>query len=139
MEAKVTFLEGMHFEAKLGSGYRLEMDASPQDGGKGEGGRPMEMLLAGLGGCTGMDVVDILRKGRHQVTGLEVNVTGERRQEYPMVFTKIHIEYVVRGRNLPDEAVTRAIQLSEDKYCSAAAMLRSVAKIDWSYRIEEAS
>ena len=139
MEAKATLTEGMHFNVSLGSGYSLELDAAPEHGGTGRGGRPMEMLLAGLAGCTGLDVLDIMRKSRQEITGLEVSVNGDRAQEYPMVFTHIRVEYVARGRGLSEDALRRAIQLSEDKYCSASAMLGKTAKIETSYRIVEES
>jgi putative redox protein len=97
----------------------------------------MELLLAGLAGCTGMDVADIMRKSRQEITGLQVVVDGERAQDYPMVFTHIRVEYVVRGHHISEDAVRRAIQLSEEKYCSASAMLGKTAKIETSYRIVE--
>ena len=137
MEAKATFTAGRHFDVSLGSGYRFDIDASPDQGGEGRGARPMELLLAGLAGCTGMDIVSILEKSRQEMTGFEVVVTGERAKDYPMVFTEIAVEYVIRGRNISEDAVKRAIELSETKYCSASAMLGKTAKITSSYRIEE--
>ncbi len=129
--------EGMHFDVSLGSGYRLELDTPPDHGGTGRGARPMELLLAGLAGCTGLDVVDIMRKSRQDVTGFQVLVDGERATEYPMVFNHIRVEYVIQGRNISEAALQRAIKLSEEKYCSASAMLGKTAKIETSYRIEE--
>ncbi len=137
MEAKANLTEGMHFDVSLGSGYHLELDTPPDHGGTGRGGRPMELLLAGLAGCTGLDVVDIMRKSRQDINGLQVLVNGERATDYPMVFTHIRVEYVVRGRNISEDALQRAIKLSEEKYCSASAMLGKTAKIETSYRIEE--
>ncbi len=137
MEAKATLTEGMHFDVDLGSGYRVELDARPEQGGTGSGARPMEMLLAGLAGCTGIDVISILRKSRQEVTGFQVLVKGERREEFPQIYTHIFVEYLVRGRNLSEEAVRRAIELSETKYCSAGTMLGAVAKIESSFRIEQ--
>jgi putative redox protein len=99
----------------------------------------MEMLLIGLGGCTGFDVVQILRKGREQVTGCEVEVTAERAKTDPKVFTTIHIDYLVKGRNLAPAKVERAIELSKEKYCSASIMLGAVAEITHSWTaIEDA-
>ncbi len=135
MEATVTLTDGMHFDVKLGSGYRLDIDAAPESWGTGRGGRPMELLLAGLGGCTAVDVVSILRKARQEVTGFEVQVEGDRREEDPKVYTHIRVKYLIRGRNLSEDAVRRAINLSETKYCSASAMLGAVAKIEFSYHL----
>jgi putative redox protein len=97
----------------------------------------MELLLLGMAGCTGIDVVSILEKGRHAVTGLEVAVQAERDPQPPMVFTRIEVEFRVRGRGLSDRAVQRAIELSESKYCSASIMLGKTAKISTRYVIVE--
>jgi len=140
MEARVRFLEDMAFEAKTGTGHTLVMDAAPEVGGHNRGPRPMEMLLVGLGGCTGMDVVSILRKMRQPVTGYEVIVRGERAAEHPKVFTEIVVEHVVYGNGLAEEMVRRAVELSETRYCSASAMLSRAARVTHTYRIvEEAS
>jgi putative redox protein len=101
------------------------------------GPRPMELLLVGLAGCTGMDVISILQKKRQPLTGLETRVTAERAEEHPRVYTQIHVEYVVKGQGVKPEAVERAIELSETKYCSAMTMLRQAAEITTSYRIVE--
>jgi putative redox protein len=137
MEANITHAGGMRFEVALGSGYEMQIDASRESGGEGMGARPMELLLAGLAGCTGMDVIGMMRKARQEVTGYEVRVSGERAGDYPMVFTSINVEHVVRGRGISEEALKRAIHLSETKYCSASAMLGTTAKINTSYRIVE--
>lgn len=136
-ESRLTLVDGLHFRADLGSGHAIDMDASKEAGGEGLGARPMELLLAGLGGCTGVDVIGMLRKARQEVTGYEVNVTGERANEYPMVYTNIHVEHVVRGRDISEDVLKRAIHLSDTKYCSASAMLGTVAKITTGYRIIE--
>jgi len=128
----------MHFEATMAeSGYRLEMDTAPEHGGIGAGAKPIELVLAALAGCTAFDVITILRKARQDVTGLEVVATGDRRQEDPKIFTRIHVEYVVRGRNIAEGTLKRAIDLSEEKYCSVSAMLNASASITTSYRIVE--
>jgi putative redox protein len=101
------------------------------------GPRPMELLLIGLAGCTAMDVISILQKKRQPLTGLETKVAAERIEEHPRVYTQIHVEYVVKGQGVKPEAVERAIELSETKYCPAMAMLRQVAEITTSYRIVE--
>ena len=137
MEAKVSLLKGFHFEATVSdSGYRLEMDTAPEHGGAGVGARPIELILAGLAGCTAFDVITILRKARQVVTGLEVVATGDRRNEDPKIFTHIHLEYIVRGRNVAEDVLKRAITLSEEKYCSVSAMLKPTVAITTSYKIE---
>jgi putative redox protein len=134
--AKVTWEgQGRAFTAVGDSGFalRFKNPASP------EGASPMEVVVMAAGACTAMDVIDILRKKRQEVTGFEVNVAGPRASEHPMVFTEINLEYVVRGRNLDPKAVERAIELSLTKYCSVNTMLQnSGAKITSRYRIEEA-
>lgn len=115
------------------------MDAPGKDGGRGTGPSPMEMLLIGMAGCTGIDVASILEKGRHAVSGVEVSIQAERAPEPPMVFTRIEVEYRVRGRNLPPKAVERAIELSETRYCGASVMLGKTAEISTRYVIEEES
>lgn len=139
MRAQIKLVDGMMFVGESGSGHAVVMDGAPEYGGRNLGIRPMEMLLIGLGGCTGFDVVQILRKGREQVTGCEVEVTAERAETDPKVFTTIHIDYLVKGRNLAPAKVERAIELSKEKYCSASIMLGAVAEITHSWTaIEDA-
>jgi putative redox protein len=139
MRARVKLVDGMMFVGESGSGHAVVMDGAPEYGGRNLGNRPMEMLLIGLGGCTGFDVVQILRKGREEVTGCEVEVTAERAKTDPKVFTTIHIDYLVKGRNLAPAKVERAIELSKEKYCSASIMLGAVAEITHSWTaIEDA-
>ena len=133
MKARVKLVDGMMFVGESGSGHAVVMDGAPEYGGRNLGIRPMEMLLIGLGGCTAFDVVQILRKGREQVTDCEVEISGERAETDPKVFTKIHMEYRVSGRNLAPVKVERAIQLSKEKYCSASIMLGAVAEITHSW------
>jgi putative redox protein len=135
LTATVDLLEGMAFQATTGSEHLLIMDAAPDVGGVDAGARPMEMLLVGLGGCTDMDVVSILRKMRQDVSGYQIRLRGPRATEYPRIFTSITVEHVVRGRALSLEAVKRAVELSATRYCSAAAMLGRVAHIEETYRI----
>jgi len=138
VEARVKLVTGMHFEATMvESGYRMEMDTAPEHGGTGPGAKPIELILAALAGCTAFDVISILRKARQEVTGLEVVASGDRRQEDPKTFTGFHVEYVVRGRSVAEDTVKRAIDLSEEKYCSVSAILRASAPITTSYRIVE--
>ena len=128
---------GMTFIAETGSGHAVVMDGAPEAGGRNLGPRPMEMLLAGTGGCTAFDVVMILKKGRHAVSGCEVSLSAERADNDPKVFTKIHFHYRVKGRQLKAEAVARAIELSKEKYCSASIMLAQSAAITADYEIVE--
>ena len=120
---------GMSFLAETGSGHLLPMDGSPDGGGRDLSPRPMEVVLAGTGGCTAYDVVLILKRGRHDVRGCEVKLDAERAADDPKVFTRIAMHFVVRGRNLQREAVERAVKLSHEKYCSASAMLAKTAAI----------
>ncbi|MGO4386130.1 OsmC family protein [Microvirga sp. 2YAF29] len=139
MKARVKLVDGMMFVGESGSGHAVVMDGAPEYGGRNLGIRPMEMLLIGLGGCTAFDVVQILRKGREQVLDCEVEVTAERAEMDPKVFTAIHIDYRVTGHNLTPAKVERAIELSKEKYCSASIMLGAVAKITHSWTAVEAS
>jgi putative redox protein len=134
MKARVKLIDGMSFVGESGSGHAIVMDGAPEYGGRNLGIRPMEMLLIGLGGCTAFDVVQILRRGREQVTDCVVEVEAERADTDPKVFTKIHIVYRVTGRDLAPAKVERAISLSKEKYCSASIMLGAVAEIthEWS-------
>ena len=129
---------GMSFVAETGSGHMVAMDGAPVAGGRNLAPRPMEMLLAGTGGCTAFDVVMILKKGRHQVEGCDVRLEAERAETDPKVFTRIHFHFRVVGRNLKPEAVARAIDLSKDKYCSASIMLGKTAEITHDFEIVEA-
>ena len=138
MTAKVKLETGMHFDAEAGSGHHVTLDAAEHGGGQNAGFRPMEMLLVGLGGCTGMDVISILRKKRQQVTGYEVHVSGIRAEDHPMVFVEITVEHIVTGHGVQPEAVERAIQLSKERYCGAGAMLGKVAHLTHTFRIVEA-
>lgn len=125
------------FSATTGSGHSLTMDGAPEAGGMNLGPRPMELLLAGTGGCTAFDVVMILRKGRHQITNCEVNLEAERATTDPKVFTRIHFNFRVSGQNLKRDAVVRAIELSKEKYCSASVMLEKTAEISYDLELIE--
>ncbi len=121
--------DGMSFLAETGSGHLVAMDVAPEAGGRNLAPRPMEMVLLGAGGCTALDVVLILKRGRHQVSGCEVRLEAERAATEPKVFTRIALHFVVRGKGLPRQAVERAVRLSHEKYCSATAMLAKTAEI----------
>ncbi len=126
---------GMAFLAETGSGHLLTMDGAPDGGGRNLAPRPMETLLAGAGGCTAYDVVLILKRGRQDVTGCQVTLQAERAESDPKVFTRINMHFTVRGRNLAEAAVARAITLSHEKYCSATTMLAKTAEITTSHEI----
>ena len=130
--------EGMSFLAETGSNHVVVMDGAPESGGRNMAPRPMEMLLAGTGGCTAFDVVMILKKGRHAVSGCEVSLSAERADTEPKVFTKIHFHFRVSGKQLKHDAVARAIELSKDKYCSASIMLGKTAEITHDFELVEA-
>jgi putative redox protein len=133
----------MGFVAETGSGHLVAMDgapdaAKPENGGANMAARPMELLLAGTGGCTAYDVVLILKRGRHEVRGCTVKLTTERAETDPKVFTKIHMHFTVTGQGLPAVAVERAIAMSHDKYCSASVMLGKTAEITTGFEVLEA-
>src|SRR5579859_2433052 len=133
--ATVQLVNAMTFRATTASGHQLVMDSSPEVGGTESGARPMELLMAGLGGCTGMDVISILRKMRQDITSYEVRISGERAQEHPKIFTHILVEHVVRGRQLKVDSIKHAVELSATRYCPAAAMLGHAAHIEHTYRV----
>ncbi|KAF3999649.1 OsmC family protein [Glaciimonas immobilis] len=130
-----TGLSGMTFLAETGSGHAVTMDGAPDGGGRNLAPRPMELVLAGTGGCTAYDVVLILRKSGQDIRGCEVKLTSERAEKDPKVFTKINFHFTVRGRNLKPNVVERAIKLSHEKYCSASIMLEKMAEMTHSYEI----
>lgn len=137
MECTVKWAGDAQFIAETGSGHALLMEGAADLGGRNVAPRPMEMILAGAGGCTAYDVVLILKRGRHAVEGCEVKMQAERAETDPKVFTKIHYHYVVSGRKLKPEVVERAIKLSADKYCSASIMLGKTAEITHDFEIVE--
>ena len=131
MECTVDWVpaSGMAFVAETGSGHLMTMDGAPDGGGRNLAPRPMETVLAGTAGCTAYDVVLILKRGRHEISGCRVKVTSERAAVDPKVFTRIHMHFVVRGRGLKRNLVEHAIRLSHEKYCSASIMLGKTAEI----------
>ena len=138
MKARIKLAEGMTFVAESGSGHAVVVDASPDVGGKNLGARPMELVLMGLGACSAIDVLHMLRKGRQAVTDCVVELDAERAATDPKVFTRIKMHYVVTGRALAAAQVERAINLSRDKYCSATAMLAKTADIAVDFELREA-
>lgn len=137
MECTVHWLAagGMAFVAETGSGHVITMDGAPDGGGRNLAPRPMETVLAGAAGCTAYDVVLILKRGRHKVTGCTVKVDADRAPTDPKVFTRIHLHFVVTGRGVPEEAVARAVALSHEKYCSATIMLGKTAEVTTSHEV----
>ncbi len=129
MECKIRWIGGMSFAAQTSSGHMVVMDGAAEGGGQNLAPRPMELLLAGTGGCSAYDVVLILKRGRQRITGCEVSLKAERAQSDPKVFTRIHLHYTIRGKDLKADAVERAVALSAEKYCSASAMLAKTAQI----------
>ena len=139
MECKVRWSgDGMSFIAETGSNHLLTMDGAPEGGGRNLAPRPMEVVLSGTGGCTAYDVVVILKKSGQDVTGCEVKLTAERAATDPKVFTKIHMQWTVRGRGLKRNIVENAVRLTHEKYCSATAMLSKTAEVTRDLEILEA-
>jgi putative redox protein len=137
LKARIQLVEGMTFVAESGSGHAMVVDASPDVGGRDLGARPMELVLMGLGTCSAIDVVHILRKARQDVRGCIVELDSDRAAEAPKVFTRIHLHYVVTGKELAPAQVERAIRLSKEKYCSATAMLAKTAVISVDFELRE--
>lgn len=138
MDAKVTWKGRLSFDGLADTGFSLPLGADAAVGGENDGFRPMELILLGLAGCTAMDVISILAKKRQEVSAFEVHVRAERAPEHPRVFTEVQIEYHLSGHDIDEEAVRRAIELSETKYCPAQAMLSKAASIRHSFSIEAA-
>jgi putative redox protein len=136
MKARAKLIEGMAFLGEAGSGHALVMDGAPEYGGRNLGFRPMELLLVGMAGCTAFDVVNILRKGREDVADCQVEVEATRAPEDPKVFTRLHLIYRVKGRNLNPAKVERAVTLSKEKYCSASIMLGKTAEVSYEIHVE---
>ncbi|MBL1375973.1 OsmC family protein [Zobellella iuensis] len=134
MKANVRWLEGMCFEGMSESGHRIVLDGT----NPGQGPSPMEAVLLGAGGCSAIDVVSILEKGRQQVTGCEVELDADRAENPPRVFTRIRLHFVVTGQALPEKQVARAVELSMEKYCSVMKMLEKAVEVSHSFEIRPA-
>lgn len=134
---KVKWIDTMRFVGRTDSGHALMMDTKEAVGGQESAPSPMEYILAGLAGCTSMDTVSILQKMRQDIRGLEIEVYHERAEEHPKIYTKIELRYTVSGKDIDEEKVKRAIELSKDKYCSVSAMLTPKVEITHSYEIKE--
>ena len=138
MRARVKWIEGATFLGESGSGHAVVLDGSPEAGGRNLGIRPMEFLLIGLGACTALDVVSILKKGRQPLADCVAEVEAERAETVPKVFTRIHVHFVITGTGLDPKKVARAVKLSAETYCSASAMLGAIAEISHDFEIVEA-
>ena len=137
MQATVKWVDGVMFLGESGSGHAVIMDGAPDQGGRNMGARPMEMILIGLGGCASFDVMTMLQKGRQAVSDCSVELTAERADAVPAVFSKIHLNFLVTGTDLKDSQVKRAVELSAEKYCSASIMLEAAGvEIIHSYSVE---
>jgi putative redox protein len=137
MDCTVRWGDGMTFVAETGSGHLVTMDGAPDGGGRNLAPRPMEVVLAGAGGCTAYDVVVILKKSGQQVTGCEVSLQAERAAADPKVFVKVHYHFTVRGKNLKRNLVEQAVRLTHEKYCSATAILAKTAEITKDFEVVE--
>jgi len=138
MKATIDWVGNASFRATSGSGHSVQMDGPPDHGGEDLGPRPMEMLLMGLGGCSSFDVMSILKKSRQDVTDCHAELEAERADTVPAVFTRIHLHFVVTGRNLKENQVKRAVSLSAEKYCSASIMLEQAGvEISHSHEVRE--
>ena len=137
MKARVKLIEGVSFVGQSESGHSVVMDGAPEAGGKNLGVRPMEMLLMGLGGCSAFDVVLILRKSRQPITDCVADLSAERADTDPKVFTKIHVHFTVTGKGLDPKRVEQAVKLSAEKYCSASIMLGKTAVITHDFEMME--
>ena len=138
MKARIKWVENVCFMGESETGHAVILDGAPDAGGRNLGMRPMEMLLIGMGACTSFDVVTILKKARQPVTDCVADISAERADEVPKVFTKIHVHFVVTGKGLNPTQVERAVKLSAEKYCSASIMLGKAAEITHDYEVVEA-
>ncbi|WP_373187231.1 OsmC family protein [Halopseudomonas sp.] len=138
MKAQIKWVDGAMFLGESGSGHTIVMDGPPEAGGRNMGVRPMETVLIGLGGCASYDVVSILKKSRQDIRDVQVSLEAERAESEPKVFTRIHVRFVVSGKQLKEAQVKRAVELSAEKYCSASIMLgRAGVEITHEYEIVE--
>ncbi len=139
MKVRINWQGHRSFIAETGSGHTVSMDGPPEHGGRNLAARPMEMILAGLGGCSAFDVMEILQKSRQEVSDCHIEIEAQRADAVPAVFTKIHMHFVVSGNSLKEKLVQRAVELSMDKYCSVAVMLRDKVDISYDYEISTVS
>ncbi len=137
MEARVRWIDGASFVAETGSGHALVIDGPPEIGGRNLGPRPMELMLLGVGSCSSVDVLHILKRARQNVSACDVRIQAERAETDPKVFTRIHLQFTVSGHQLKPAQVERAVKLSAEKYCSASLMLQATVDITHACEIIE--
>jgi len=137
MKARIKWVEGVSFLGETESGHALLIDGAPEAGGRNLGPRPMETVLIGMGSCTSFDVLHILRKARQDITDCVAEISADRAESDPKVFTKIHVHFIITGKNLKPEQVERAIRLSAEKYCSASIMIGKTAEITHDFEVRE--
>ncbi len=137
-EAHVRWAGKMTFIGRAGTNHLVPMDTDAEFDGDNSATKPLELLLVALGGCTGMDIVPLFRKMRQDVAAVELNITADRSEEHPHVYTRIDIEYVVTGRKLEEEKVKRAVDLSQERYCSVSAMLKKSCPVNYTIRVVQA-
>lgn len=135
MDVKIMWEKRLSFSGSADSGFKVRLGGDPEVGGDNDGPRPLELVAIGLAGCTAMDVVSILKKKEQNLDGFQVRLSAARAEDHPRVFTSFSINYIIEGGNIDEEAVIRAIELSETKYCPALAMFRNIAPIDSTYEI----
>lgn len=133
--ANVRWAGRMTFVGRAGSNHIVPMDADSDFGGESSATKPLELLLVGLGGCTGMDIVSLLDKMRVGFSALEMNITADKSEAHPSVYTRIDIEYVITGRDIDEAKLKRAVELSQERYCSVSAMLKKACPVGFRYRI----
>jgi putative redox protein len=136
MQVQVKWIDGVSFVGESETGHAVVLDGAPENGGRNIGMRPMEMLLIGMGACTSFDVVTILKKSRQPIVDCVAEISAERADAIPKVFTKIHVHFVVTGNNLNESQVARAVSLSAEKYCSASIMLQKACEITHDFEIK---
>ena len=133
--ARIKWVENLKFVGDAPSGHSILMDGPPDSGGEDVAVRPGELTLVALGGCTGIDVVSILKKMRQQIDSFEVIVNADSRDEHPKTWSKLHLKYILKGKNLDESKIKTAIELSQDKYCSVSAIMKKSAELTWEYQI----
>lgn len=137
MQVKIKQVEGLTFIGKADSNHWITIDGPKEFLGSEAASRPMELLLIAFGSCTASDIASILKKKRVDLQKFELNLNGERKNEHPKVFTKIHLEYIFTGTNLENKDIERAIKLSQNKYCPISSMLNKTVEIKYSYKIKK--
>jgi putative redox protein len=140
MKASLSLVSGMHFVGRTDNDLEVHFDTSPANGGNGTAASPMQMMMQSVAACSAIDVVSILRKRRRQINGLRIDMSAERAETHPRIFTTMHLSYIIDSPDVTDDEMQRAITLSQDQYCSASAIVkRSGCVMSWDYRIERSA